>query len=380
MELEVLRSIPVKLRFREMKMVELDGVTSIYVGNKSEEPVKVYSSDEIITSTTIKTLLESLEDDNRLDASAIKNLPEGGGGVSVTTLTKAELDIIVAASGLEVGAFYNISDKGILMLQADSINTFNPNCTHEMWCANRYAIDANSIGIWHPSKSADVVIGINAVCANKVYKNLTGNIGNADEDPSGYKTELNILDWEYIDPSTMLSDEYIKLQFNCKYDYFEDWIYYQEDALNNKVTAGVDIRDAYGFNSVEITDWNYFLLRKFNNNNSGVGIFNIIINNPYFNNTNDLAYNDILLEFCNIKALKINSNTLVYLADIYSANQILNNHSNAGGLYGFGEIVDLMANNFNEDISSDCVGSADSSIKYNLSNNITSIAGETIYI
>jgi hypothetical protein len=220
--------------------------------------------------------------------------------------TAAELKAIKDASELVPGTFYKITDRGDrgLFFYAILPNELATEGTRLMLCPARYS--ANEVdthgnswkGVWNANKTVNIDDLV--IWGGLVWKNLTGNIGDA---PTWFVLGA---DYELIPKSSFTNNEYVEISFSVRYDLDNDWICKQWDAKNNIV--GSDYAgQAYWWgnhdvNLCDVTDWN-----------AGA--------NP---NGYDIFGNDCFQGIYN------NSNT----GQIYNnKTQFINNNSNTGGIF-----------------------------------------------
>lgn len=182
----------------------------------------------------------------------------GGGGVGTLTfisVTKAQLDALVGASGLVPGSFYKITNRGDqgILVQATSASTITQQGVRYMLCPATYEVTIDGsgndwIGVWHITKSATV--GQLAIWGGLVWRNTTGNIGTSDD----VKT-LDAADWTVITKASNPNSQYTALQFSVNYDYANDWIDAQWDDNGNIMGLAFPASDP-STNYCDLTDWN----------------------------------------------------------------------------------------------------------------------------
>lgn len=192
-----------------------------------------------------------------------------------TELTYAEITAAIASNSLTIGAIYKITDRGDrgLFFQALASNRLSHRGTRLMLCPARYSnseVDANGNswkGVWNNAKTA--AVNDLMIWGGKVWKNLTGAIGN-----SLNETSLDATNWVLIPKTSFSNNEYVELEFGVQYDVTNDWIEKQWDSSGN--VFGLDYLSQdwwwgdYSVNFCDISDWNYSA------NNDDIVMFNNI--------------------------------------------------------------------------------------------------------
>ena len=211
--------------------------------------------------------------------------------------TYAEAVIAIGNGTLVPGATYKITDRGDLGLFFTAISTtqFAATGTRLMLCPATYApvADGNGntwIGVWNDTKAANV--NELAIWGGKVWNNLTGAIGTADND-----VNLDGVNWAEVTKVGFVNGEYIEMSFGVQFDWENDWISKQWDGGENVV--GIDylreINDEeLGFNVCDVTDWNigtidYF---RFYNNQCPLGIYNNVSTGGIYRNAVEKIINN----------------------------------------------------------------------------------------
>ena len=176
---------------------------------------------------------------------------------TVAEVTYASLSSMIASKQIVPGTVYKITNRGDRGIFLTGLT--ETNLTREgmriMLCPKTYkteVLDGNSWkGVWHSTKA--VAMGDLCIWSAKVWKNLTGSIGNDVND-----RELDAINWQLIDKASFSNKEYIEVAMPVTYDYANDWIELQ--SIPGKISAGVSwaIASASGFeaNFLDMTDWN----------------------------------------------------------------------------------------------------------------------------
>lgn len=215
----------------------------------------------------------------------------GGGSVSFNSKTYAEMQALIAGSGLTPGSFYKITDRGDLgiILQAISSNQLSEEGVRLMLCPSFYGTGnpgdgSNWIGVWDNTKS--VLVNDYAVWGGMVWQNTSGNIGGADND-----TTLSALDWVVV--AKAINNQYTEKTFGVLYDFANDWICKQWDDGGN--VLGVDFNTyntispilGINFNYCDVSDWNMLA--------GNAGLFQDNECFGIYNNTSSSIYGNKLL-------------------------------------------------------------------------------------
>lgn len=217
-------------------------------------------------------------------ATAVSN------GTTIFDITYASLATLKSTNLLVKGRTYRITDRfvfsngddrGLIIIKAININVLAKEAIRIMLCPSYYneAIDGNAndwISVWHETKT--VVSGQLAIWGGRVWENQTGVIGTSLDNQN-----LDGTNWTLINKSTFGNVEYVDIQFNCLYDFDNDWVEQQWDSSGNKVGFDypLSVDYALGYNPCDLTDWNFTAGRGggssyFFNNNVPLGVFNNI--------------------------------------------------------------------------------------------------------
>lgn len=217
--------------------------------------------------------------------------------------TKAELDSLVALSGLNMDAVYEITDPATpvkaIQLRAISKYQLDINGTSLQYCPAYYGTGSyntkNWIGVWRSSKTAN--IGDLCVWGATVWENITGNIGSSTNEIT-----LNGTNWVQV-PVTD-TNAYVIKSFNIKFDFANNWISEQSDDKGNINTCLSYVFNIW--NPSVFYDWNSDNLY---NNKTSIGI----LNNYSFTVANNIASkiwgNSTYYIYYNILSEEIQNNT-----------------------------------------------------------------------
>lgn len=252
-----------------------------------------------------------------MDGNLVYLANQGGGSVGITEATYSEIISMVSTSNLTVGVTYKITDRGDrgLFFQTLSVNELSKTGIRKMLCPAWYSPGLyngnNWIGVWNNTKIT--VIDNLAIWGGKVWKNLTGVIGNANAD-----NELDLVNWIEIPKVSFTNNEYVQMQFGVSYDLSNDWIDRQWDSKGNIFGIDYYLEQEYwdyGYNLCDISDWNLSssdlgsvfannITMGVWNNHESIGLYNNRVDwGIYGNRCNWIENNMILGE------ISINSNT-----------------------------------------------------------------------
>ena len=197
----------------------------------------------------------------------------------VTEVTKAELDALVAANGLNEGLQYKVTDRGDngILLTAISSSMLSKNGVRFMLCPAFYDVREDSSnnswkGVWHESKT----FSINDLT---VWNGLVWKCIMIVDEPSN-SPDLNDTNWELIPKNEFSNSEYVQIDFNIQYDVVNDWIEKQTDSKGNTfgMTYLQNYDPGYGFyldyNVCDYIDWNRNIEEKQFHNNKCIAIIN----------------------------------------------------------------------------------------------------------
>jgi hypothetical protein len=269
----------------------------------------------------------------------------GGAGSSyapIVETTYADLQTLIAASGLTAGTFYKVTDRGDrwIMFQAVSTSKLAEDGVRLMLCPADYAIETDAysnvwLGVWNasltPSSNNLVIWG------GLVWRSQQGNIGTAIDDVT-----LSA-DWVVIPKDSFANHEYIEMLFGCQYDFTNDCFVKQWDNKNNIITYSLT-EDSY--NGCNITDWNYATSGYRFESNSAHSIFNNSISGDIAFNTSFLICNNksnvTSISYNNVPNI-INNNNVGDIITNFGLFEIWDN-TNAGGIYGNHVISQIYSN------------------------------------
>lgn len=186
-------------------------------------------------------------------------------------VTYAQAAALIADGGLIPNRHYKLTDRGDLgiFLQAISPTGFAKWGTRIMLCPADYIESGESIGVWNPYKS--VSLGQRCIWGGLVWENTSGSMGNPNNDSS---MDSN---WAVIAKDAAPEGIYIPMVFGCMFDFANDWIEKQWDGHGNvfgisfAMEAGIY---GFGFNPVDVSDWNYRSITEYFYSNQCVGVWN----------------------------------------------------------------------------------------------------------
>lgn len=181
--------------------------------------------------------------------------------------TVAEMQALASTDGLTVGQLYKITgyegyggdfENGttILYFRAATTSQLENDGFRVMLCPSYYGEGAgpgegnNWLGVWYDGLTPST--GDLAIWGGKVFRNLNGSVGASSGD--------TLLDgeWALIDKDDFANLEYSEMVFGCSFDLANAWISKQWDGKGN-IFGGdyYTVTDNWGFNPVDISDWNH---------------------------------------------------------------------------------------------------------------------------
>lgn len=195
----------------------------------------------------------------KTDGSSASWQTVAGGGPALIEKTKAQIDTLISGSGLTVGCFYKITDRGDrgLIFQALKVNQLSKEGRRLMLCPADYIVETDGHGnvwkgVWRGTKS--FAINDLAIWGGLVWKNITVSSGGSDSDRA-----LDIDNWQVIPKASFANHEYVEREFGVIYDYEHDYVVEQWDEFGNRF-GGIDYDSDQNFGNgypvVDICDWN----------------------------------------------------------------------------------------------------------------------------
>jgi hypothetical protein len=272
------------------------------------------------------------------------------------TVTRAEAEALVDTSGIEVGAQYFISDRGILLIgvSQDTFSSFGSRLM-PIVLPSYYgpSFPAGHLGIYDTTLTPS--IGNTVLWGGRVWENTSGNVGSIVSEIT-----LSPLDWAQI--ATSNTTYYVEKVFSITYDFQNDWVSSQSDDQGNTFGIPFDLETTltYGYNWCDLSDWGKpFMLRNICYgafNNKGILVVNNKIPGHISENGGDVVFN-------------------TNLGDIHQNAATVGYNSNSGRIYNNSNTGGITHNKNNGQIAN--LGATVTDVQYNTNNGeiVTTVVG-----